>query len=317
MKREQLADLAAFAEVARERSFTRAARKLAMTQSSLSHAIRRIETQLNLRLLARTTRSVAPTDAGERLLRTLGPALEHVNAELEALTQLRERPAGTIRITAAEHSAITVLMPAVERLLPQYPDIKVEVTCDYGLTDVVAGRFDAGIRLGEQVARDMIAVRIGPDRRMAAVGSPAYFATHKPPLVPQDLAGHQCINLWLPTAGTYYAWEFEKGARELRVRVDGQLAFNSLPLCLHAVRAGFGVAFLPEELIQPDVASGALVHVLADWCAPFSGYHLYYPSRRQMTPAFELFVEALRYRDGSGKSPGRPVRRRPAPSKAD
>jgi DNA-binding transcriptional LysR family regulator len=321
MKREQLADLAAFVEVARQRSFTRAAAKLGITQSSLSHTIRRVETQLGLRLLARTTRSVAPTDAGERLLRTLQPALEHIDAELSSLTALRERPAGSLRITTGEHAAETILMPALERLLPEYPDIRVEITCDYGLADVVAERFDAGIRLGEQIAKDMVAVRIGPDMRMAAVASPAYFADRKPPRVPQDLAGHRCINLRLPTVDSFYAWEFEKGTRDVRVRVEGPIAFNGLPLSVRAARAGLGMAFVPEDIVLPDIEAGRLVRALTDWCAPFSGYHLYYPSRRQMTPAFALLVEALRYQGPPGQSPGRqrrkkapqfPFRRRPS-----
>ena len=296
MRREQLADLAAFVAVAQERSFTRAAARLGITQSSLSHTIRRLESRLKLRLLARTTRSVAPTGAGERLLRTLGPALEHIDAELESLTVLREKPAGSIRITAAEHAAETVLMPAIEGFLHAYPDIHIEITLDYSLADVVAERFDAGIRLGEQVAKDMVAVRIGPDFRMAVVATPAYFAGHPQPRVPQDLHQHQCINLRLPTSGGLYAWEFEKGARELKVRVDGQLAFNTLWMRLRAARAGMGIAYVPEDVVAGDIAAGHLVRVLADWCAPFPGYHLYYPNRRQMTPAFSLLVEALRYR---------------------
>jgi DNA-binding transcriptional LysR family regulator len=296
MKREQLADLAAFVAVARERSFTRAAAKLGITQSTLSHTIRRLESRLGLRLLARTTRSVAPTDAGERLLLTVGPAFEEIDAKVDSLSELRERPAGSIRITATEHAAEAILMPALERLLPKYPDIKVEITVDYGLTDVVAERYDAGVRLGEQVAKDMVAVRIAPDMRMAAVAAPSYFAKRRPPRVPQDLADHQCINLRLPTLGGLYAWEFEKAGRELRVRVDGQLAFNDPSMSLRAARAGMGIAYILEDIVQPDIDSGRLVRVLADWCAPFSGYHLYYPSRRQPTPAFALIVEALRYR---------------------
>jgi DNA-binding transcriptional LysR family regulator len=302
MKREQLADLAAFVIVAQERSFTRAAAKLGITQSSLSHTIRRLETSLELRLVARTTRSVAPTDAGERLLRTLSPAFDGIEAELASLNELREKPSGLIRITTAEHAAQTILMPAIDRLLHKYPDIKFEITVDYGLTDVVAERYDAGVRLGEQVAKDMVAVRIGPDMRMAAVASPAYFATRQLPRIPQDLATHRCINLRLPTSGGLYAWEFEKEGRELKVRVDGQLTFNELPLSLRAARAGFGIAFVPEDRVRADVDARRLVRVLADWCAPFSGYHLYYPSRRQPTPAFTLLIEALRYRGSRAKS---------------
>jgi DNA-binding transcriptional LysR family regulator len=294
MKREQLSSLAAFATVAQERSFTRAAAKLGITQSSLSHAIRRLESELGLRLLARTTRSVAPTVAGDRLLHTLQPALEQIDLELTAIGELRDRPAGSIRITTAEHAAQTILLPVLERLLPKYPDITVEIAVDYGLTDVVAQRFDAGIRLGEQVARDMIAVRIGPDMRMAAVASPSYFASRRAPRVPQDLAAHRCINLRLPTAGGFYAWEFEKSGREVRVRVEGPLVVNGLPMGVDAARRGLGIAFVPEDLVTDDVDAGRLVQVLTDWCAPFAGYHLYYPSRRQPTPAFSVLVEALR-----------------------
>jgi len=261
---------------------------------------------LGLHLLARTTRSVAPTDAGERLLRTLRPAFDEIDGELASLNEMREKPAGSIRITTAEHAAETILMPALERLLPAYPDIMVEITVDNGLTDVVAARYDAGVRLGEQVAKDMVAVRIGPDMRMAAVAAPSYFAKRRPPRVPKDLAVHQCINLRLPTSGGFYAGEFEKGAREVNVRVDGQLAFNGLPMSLRAARVGLGVAFVPEDTVRSDIEAGRLGRVLTDWCAPLSGYHLSYPSRRQPTPAFALLVEALRYRgsraDGGGRT---------------
>jgi len=299
MKREHLSDLAAFVTVAKELSFTRAASKLDITQSSLSHAIRRLEVRLGLRLLSRTTRSVAPTEAGERLLRTLRPALEQIDAELDSLTALREKPAGSIRITAAEHAVETVLLPGLERFLPDYPDIHVEVMLDYGLTNVVAERFDAGVRLGEQVAKDMIAVRIGPDFRMAAVATPSYFEGRRQPRTPQDLQGHNCINLRLPTHGNIYAWEFEKGSREIKVHVEGQLTFNTLSTRLRAARAGLGIIFAPEDIVQADISAGRFVRVLSDWCAPFPGYHLYYPSRRHSTPAFSLLVEALRYRGAS------------------
>lgn len=305
MKRAQLADLAAFLAVARELSFTRAAAQLGITQSSLSHAIRRLEGRLGLRLLSRTTRSVAPTEAGERLLRTLRPAFENVAAELDSLSALRAKPAGSIRITATEHAAGTVLLPALARLLPAYPDIQVEVSVDYGLVDVVAERFDAGIRVGELVARDMVAVRVGPDFRMAVVVAPGYFAGRKPPRVPRDLQDHSCINLRLPAARGLYAWEFEKAGRELRVHVGGQLTFNTLAMRLQAARAGLGLTFVPEDLVQADIAAGRLVRVLADWCAPFPGYHLYYPHRRQTTPAFALLVEALRYRAPVGRTRNR------------
>jgi DNA-binding transcriptional LysR family regulator len=296
MRREELADLSAFVVVAEERSFTRAAAKLGTSQSALSFTVRRLEERLGVRLLSRTTRSVSPTEAGERLLRTLGPALDTIGGELAALSELREKPAGTIRITAGEHAAQAVLWPALATLLPQYPDIKVELIVDYGLTDIVAERYDAGVRLGEQVARDMIAVRIGPDFRWAVVGAPSYFAKRTRPKRPQDLTAHDCINLRLPTYGGLFAWEFEKRGRELKVRVEGQLVFSNLALRLNAALAGLGLAYLPEDQVQTHLAAGRLIRVLDDWCAPFSGYHLYYPSRRQSTPAFALLVDALRFR---------------------
>ncbi|TPL68802.1 LysR family transcriptional regulator [Mesorhizobium sp. B2-3-14] len=296
MPRDNLNELTAFLAVAREKSFTRAAAKLGVSQSALSHALRTLEERLGVRLLTRTTRSVSPTEAGERLARTVGPRLDEIESELAALSALREKPAGTIRITAGEHSANTVLWPAIVRLLPQYPDIRVEIVVDYGLTDIVAGRYDAGVRLGEQVARDMIAVRIGPDMRMAVVGSPAYFASRPKPRTPQDLTDHNCINLRLPTHGGLYAWEFEKAGRELKVRVDGQLIFNTAGLRMNAVLAGVGLAYLPEDQVTAHLADGRLLRLMADWCPPFPGYHLYYPSRRQATPAFTLLVDALRYR---------------------
>jgi DNA-binding transcriptional LysR family regulator len=297
MPGENISDLLAFLAVAKERSFTRAAAKLGVSQSALSHTIRRLEERLGLRLLSRTTRSVAPTEAGERLLQSVGPRFEEIGAELAALSELREKPAGAIRVTADEHAAEAVLWPALEKFLPDYPDIKVEIVIDNGLTDIVAERYDAGVRLGGVVAKDMIAVRIGPDQRMAVVGAPSYFAGRPQPQTPQDLTGEACINLRLPTHGGLYAWEFEKGGRELRVRVEGQLAFNSVTLMLNAALAGFGLAYLPEDKVQARLAEGQLIRVLADWCPPFSGYHLYYPSRRQHSPAFALLIEALRYRD--------------------
>ena len=289
-------DLLAFLAVARERSFTRAAAQLGVSQSALSHIIRGLEERLGMRLLTRTTRSVAPTEAGERLLRTVGPKFEEIDSELTALTELREKPAGTIRITAGEHAAQAILWPALATLLPRYPDIKVEIMIDYGLTDIVAERYDAGVRLGEQVAKDMIAVRIGPDFCMAVVGAPSYFEAKPKPKKPQDLTAYDCINIRLPTYGGIYAWEFEKRGRELRVRVDGQLVFNNIALRLDAVLAGLGLAYLPEDQVEPYVADGRLIRVLKDWCAPFPGYHLYFPSRRQPAPAFSLLVDALRYR---------------------
>ena len=296
MPRQSVNDLLAFLAVAKERSFTRAAAQLGVSQSALSHTVRGLEERLGLRLLSRTTRSVAPTEAGERLLRTVGPRFDEIDAELAALSELREKPAGTIRITAGEHAAEAVLWPALATLLPRYPDIKVEIIADYGLTDIVAERYDAGVRLGEQVAKDMIAVRIGPDMRMAVVGAPSYFARRPRPKTPQDLTAHDCINIRLPTYGGLYAWEFEKRGRELKVRVEGQLVFNNTALRLNAALAGFGLAYLPEDQVQAHIAEGRLIRVLEDWCAPFSGYHLYYPSRRQPTPAFALLVDALRYR---------------------
>jgi DNA-binding transcriptional LysR family regulator len=296
MARDNISDLLAFLAVAKERSFTKAAAKLGVSQSALSHTIRGLEEGLGLRLLTRTTRSVSPTEAGERLLRTVGPRFDEIKTELAALSELRDKPAGTIRITAGEHSAEAILWPAVSALLPDYPDIKVEIIVDYGLTDIVAERYDAGVRLGEQVAKDMIAVRIGPDLRMAVVGSPAYFARRKRPRTPQDLTAHDCINLRLPTYGGLYAWEFAKGGRALKVRVDGQLVFNNVGLRLSAVLAGLGLAYLPEDQVRAHLAKGRLVRVLADWCPPFPGYHLYYPSRRHSSPAFALLVDALRYR---------------------
>ncbi|MGD0186621.1 MAG: LysR family transcriptional regulator [Roseiarcus sp.] len=302
MSRGAFNDVLAFLAVARERSFTKAAAKLGVSQSALSHTIRELEARLGLRLLSRTTRSVAPTEAGERLLRAVGPRFDEINAELAALSELREKPAGAIRITAGEHAAESILWPAVAKLLPDYPDIRIEIVVDQGLTDIVAERYDAGVRLGEQVARDMIAVRIGPDMRMAVVGAPSYFANRPRPRTPQELTEHNCINLRLPTYGGLYAWEFEKGGRELKVRVEGQLVFNTVGLRLKAVLAGLGLAYLPEEQAHAQLESGELIRALADWCPPFSGYHLYYPSRRQPAPAFALLVDALRYRPAARKS---------------
>jgi DNA-binding transcriptional LysR family regulator len=296
MPRENLNDFLAFFAVARERNFTRAAAKLGVSQSALSHTIRGLEERLGIRLLTRTTRSVSPTEAGERLLQNVGPRFEEIEAEIAALSELREKPAGTIRITTGEHAADTVLLPKLAKLLPQYKDIKVEIVTDSGLTDIVAQRFDAGVRLGEQVAKDMIAVRIAPDMRMAAVGAPSYFAKRSAPKRPQDLVRHDCINLRLPTYGGLYAWEFEKGGRELKVRVEGQLIFNGLTQILNAALAGFGLAYVPQDLAEPYLAKKHLKRVLEDWCPPFSGYHLYYPSRHQTSPALALLVDALRYR---------------------
>jgi DNA-binding transcriptional LysR family regulator len=296
MARQTLDDLLAFVVVARERSFTRAAARLGVSQSALSHTIRGLEARLGLRLLARSTRSVAPTEAGERLLRVVGPRIEEIASEVEALSTLRAKPAGTVRLTAGDHAVHSVIWPRLAKLLPDYPEVKVEIAIDYGLIDIVAERYDAGVRLGEQVAKDMIAVRIGPDVRFAAVGASSYFATRPAPRVPQDLLAHNCINLRLPTYGGLYAWEFAKAGRELKVRVEGQLVFNGIFQVLDAALAGFGLAYVPEDLAQPHLASGRLEQVLEEWCQPWPGYHLYYPSRRQHAPAFALLVEALRYR---------------------
>ena len=296
MRGKNFNDLLAFLAVANERSFTKAAAKLGLSQSALSHAIRDLEERLGVRLLTRTTRSVAPTEAGERLLHTLGPRFAEIDAELAALSELRDKPAGTIRITATGYAVDTLLWPRLVKFLRRYPDIKVEISVNSGLTDIVAQRFDAGVRSGEQVAKDMIAMRVGPDMRMAVVGAPSYFRKRPEPKKPQDLIGHSCINLRLPTQGGLYAWEFEKGARELKVRVEGQLVFNGTSQMLNAALAGFGLGYVPEDLAQPHLARGRLKRVLEDWCPPFSGYHLYYPSRRQPTPAFALLVDALRYR---------------------
>jgi DNA-binding transcriptional LysR family regulator len=296
MHREDLGDLTVFIAVAEERSFTRAAAKLGSSQSTLSQTIRRLEARLGVRLLTRTTRSVSPTDAGLRLLERLGPAFNQIDLELSALNELRDKPAGAIRITASQNAAETILWPTLRRLLPEYPDITVELSVDAGLRDIVADRFDAGVRLGEQVANDMIAVRIGPDLRMAVVGSASYFARRPKPLTPLDLTAHNCINLRFPTMGGLYAWEFEKDGRELRVRVEGQLTLNDGGLILDAALDGLGLAFLLEDRVRQPLADGRLVRVLDDWCPFFAGYHLYHPSRRQLSPALALLVDALRHR---------------------
>jgi DNA-binding transcriptional LysR family regulator len=295
MPRTDLNDIAAFLAVARERSFTRAAAQLGVSQSALSQTVRGLEARLGLRLLTRTTRSVAPTEAGERLLRAAGPRLDEIDAELAALSELRDKPSGTIRITAHDHAVKAIIWPALAKLLPDHPDIKVEIVIDYGLTDIVAERYDAGVRIGEMVAQDMIAVRIGPDMRSAVVAAPSYFVKRPKPKTPQDLTAHACVNLRLPTHGGLYAWEFEKAGRELRVRVEGQLVFNGTGPMLDAALAGFGLAYLPEGDVHGHIANGRLIRVLADWCPPYPGYHLYYPSGRQPTPAFALLVNALRY----------------------
>jgi DNA-binding transcriptional LysR family regulator len=296
MPNENFNNLAAFAVVAKERSFTRAAAQLGVSQSALSQTIKGLEARLGLRLLTRSTRSVSPTEAGERLLRSVAPRFEEIEHEIAALSAMRERPAGTIRITAGEHPAVTVLQAALARFLPDYPDIRVEIIVDYGLTDIVAGGYDAGVRLGEQVAKDMVAVRIGPELRMAVVGSPSYFEKHPRPETPQDLTQHNCINIRLPTYGGLFPWDFEKNGRELKVRVEGQLVLNNIASRLNSALAGLGLAYMPEDQAVEYTAGGRLIRVLEDWCGPFPGYHLYYPSRRHSSPAFALLVEALRLR---------------------
>lgn len=294
VRREDLGSLAMFLAAAEERNFTRAAARLGVSQSALSHAMRRLEARLGLRLLTRTTRSVAPTVAGERLLEALRPALADIDDRLASLTELRARPAGTIRITTSKHAARTILWPVVDRLTAENPDIEVELSVDGGLTDIVAERFDAGVRLGERLEKDMIAVRIGPTLRMAAVGAPAYFAEHGVPRTPGDLAHHRCINLRFVSSGGLYVWEFEKDGRELKVKVDGQLVLNDVDLMIDAAVAGRGIAFTIEDHAAPQIAAGTLVRVLEDWCEPFDGHYLYYPSRRQPSPAFSLLLDALR-----------------------
>lgn len=295
MATESYDQLAIFSVVARERSFTRAAAQLGISQPALSRAMRQLEERLGVRLLARTTRSVSPTEAGEHLLRVITPRFEEINSELALLSEFRDKPAGKLRITAGEHAAITVLQPVLSKILPDHPDIQIEIIVDYGLTDIVAEGFDAGVRLGEHIAKDMIAVRIGPDVRMAVVGSPKYFAQHPRPKTPHDLIGHNCITIRLPTYGGIFAWEFEKKGEELKVRVEGQLVFNNIAMRLDAALKGLGLAYMPEDIVQAHVAKGRLVRVLSDWCPSFPGYHLYYPSRRQSSPAFTLFRDALHY----------------------
>jgi DNA-binding transcriptional LysR family regulator len=296
MRREELADLTAFLTVAEERNFTRAAARLGTSQSALSHTVRRLEARLGVRLLTRTTRSVAATEAGDRLLGALGPAIYDVEAVLAALSEFREKPAGSFRITAGQHAIDTILWPVLSKLLKDYPDIKVELNAESALTDIVAERFDAGVRLGEQVEKDMVAVRIGPDARMIVVAAPSCFEARAKPVTPRDLTHYPCINLRLPTYGGFYAWEFAKDGEEIRVRVDGQLAFNGVPQVLAAALDGYGLACLPEDVCAKPIAEGRLLQVLDDWCPRFPGYRLYYPSRRQPTPAFTVILDALRCR---------------------
>lgn len=296
MRRDEIADLAAFVVVAEERSFTKAATRLDMAQSALSQIVRRTEERLGLRLLSRTTRSVAPTDAGERLLSTLGPMLHDLDAAIASLSELRDRPSGTIRITTVEHAAKTILMPAMKTLLAENPDITVELTIDYGLADVVADRFDAGVRLGGEIAKDMIAMRIGPDTPMAIVGAPSYFRTRAVPVSPAQLIDHRAINLRLPTSGTLNSWRLKRGGRDVRVRVEGPLILNTIDLILDAALDGHGLAYLPLDQVQSHLDGGRLEQVLGKFTPPLPGYHLYYPHRRHASTAFSLLVETLRFR---------------------
>ena len=295
MPRTDFNNLQTFIVVARERSFTRAAAQLGVSQSALSHCIRGLEEKLGIRLLTRTTRGVSPTEAGERLLASIGPYYEGIESELTALSELSGKPAGTIRLSAHDHAASTILWPKLSKLLPQYPELKLEININYGFIDIVAERYDAGVRQGDQIARDMIAVRIAPDMRMAVVGSPEYFAAHSKPRTPHELTEHNCANLRLPTYGGLYAWEFAKDGKELQVQVQGQMIFNTTPQMLTAAEEGFALAYVPEDLVARQIAEGHLIRVLEDWSPAFPGYHLYYPSRRQQSPAFALVVEALRY----------------------
>ena len=296
MARENLHDLSAFVAVAQAHSFTKAAARLGISPSALSHAMRGLEERLGVRLLARTTRSVAPTEAGERLLAVVLPHLQGIESELSALNLLRDVPAGTIRLTASEHAAYAVIYPVLARLAADYPEIKIEVNVDNMLADLVAGRFDAGIRLGEHVERDMVAVRIAPDVRMAIVGTPAYFERHPRPETPQDLTQHECIGIRLPTHGGLLPWEFDKDGRSITVRVEGQLIFNTNSLALRAVLDGLGLGYCLDDMAAEAIADGRLIRVLEDWCEPFPGYHIYYPSRRQLSPALRLLIDALRFR---------------------
>lgn len=295
MARVDFNNLQAFITVARERSFTRAAAQIGVTQSALSHTIRALEERMGIRLLARTTRGVSPTEAGERLLANIAPHYEGIESELAALSAMREKPAGTIRLTAHDHAVDTIIWPRLRPFLRDYPDIKVELGIHYGLIDIVAERFDAGVRSGDRVAKDMVAVRIGPDQRMAAVAAPAYLAGCDAPAMPSDLARHDCINLRLPTHGGLYAWEFSHDGKDVEVHVSGRLVFNTTPLMLQAAKDGLGVAYIPEDLAQPAIGRGELAPVLQDWWPTIPGYHLYYPNRRQHAPAFSLFVAALRW----------------------
>lgn len=296
MPLEDYSDLIAFLAVARERSFSKAAARMGVTPSALSHKVTALEERLGVRLLSRTTRSVAPTAAGERLIGSIGPRFDEIQAEIASLGELRDKPAGTVRVTCIDYVIETIFRPKLPTFLAEYPDIKVELVVDYGLTNIVEQRFDAGVRGGESISKDMIAVRLGPDWRFAVVGSPGYFERRSAPATPQDLTNHNCVNMRLTTAGSNYAWEFKRGTREFSVRVDGQMSFNSILPVLQAAVDGIGLAYVPQELVAPYLADGRLREVLAEWCPTFQGYHLYYPSRRHSSPAFAAFVEAFRYR---------------------
>ncbi|RBL85399.1 LysR family transcriptional regulator [Streptomyces cavourensis] len=294
MVKRNLNDLLYFVTVAREGSFTRAASLLGVTQSALSQAISGLEARLDIRLLTRTTRSVSPTAAGERLLNAIGHRFDEIGAELDELTEMRDKPAGTVRITCGEHILRTTLLPKLTPLMLDYPDIKIEFDINYGLRDIVADRYDAGVRLGDTIDKDMIAMPIGPKLRMAIAASPAYFKTRPVPRTPRDLLQHNCINMRMQTAGGLYTWDFERRGQTVNVRVDGQLIFNTSPGMVDAAVAGLGIASLPEEEFAPHLENGQLVRVLEDWCPPFPGYYLYYPSRRQPSPAFSRVLNALR-----------------------
>lgn len=298
MVKRNLNDLLYFVTVAREGSFTRAAALLGVTQSALSQAISGLEAKLEIRLLTRTTRSVSPTAAGERLLQAIGHRFDEIEAEMDVLTALRDKPAGTVRITCGDHIVRTTLLPKLVPLLNEFPDIKIEFDINYGFRDIVADRFDAGVRMGDTIDKDMIAVPIGPKLRMAVVASPAYFSKHPAPKTPADLVAHRCINMRFPTHGGLSVWDFERRGKKLNVRVDGQMVLNSTPHIVLAALEGLGMAYLPEDEFSPHIAEGRLVRVLLDWCAPFEGYYLYYPSRRQPSPAFKRVVDALRYSEG-------------------
>ncbi|MEH7840077.1 LysR family transcriptional regulator [Rhizobium laguerreae] len=296
MRHGDFSELAAFIAVAEAGSFTRAAAKLGLSQSAVSYSVRMLEQKLGVRLISRTTRSLSLTDAGQRMLRNLRPAFDHIESEIAAVTALRDKPAGTIRITTFRYAAISVLWPVATKFLAEYPDIEMEIILDEGLTDIVADRFDAGIRVGEQVQKDMVAVKIGPDLRMAVVGSPSYFANHKIPQTPRELGEHRGVSYRQTTGGGLYAWEFERDGEELQVRMNGPLILNDGLMLEAAALDGLALAYTFEDQVSKHVADGRLIRVLEDWCPPFPGYHLYYPSRRQHTAAFALFVEALRFK---------------------